>query len=80
MNQASTWQRSQGGRKHLLDAITALKVQVPTVDLPHRLPDCLSIDHIALSEATTVFSAKRVDASDAGARLSDHDTYVIEVE
>jgi hypothetical protein len=70
---------SKGGRAHILNAVTALRLQVPTSDLPHRLPDCLSIDHIAIPQAATFTTAKRVDASDAGIRLSDHDAYVLEL-
>ena len=69
---------SQGGRKHLLEAIASLNLIVPTIDLPHRLSDCLSIDHIAVSEEAEIISAEPIDASDAGIRLSDHDAYVIE--
>lgn len=71
---------SQGGRKHLLDAIASLQLKVPTTDLPHRLPGCLSIDHIALSQEAEIISAEPIDASDAGFRLSDHDAYVIEYQ
>jgi hypothetical protein len=66
---------SQGGRKHLLDAISELKLQVPTTNLPHRLPDCLSIDHISISQTATVVLAERIDATG----FSDHDAYIIEI-
>lgn len=67
---------SQGGRKHLMRSVTELGLQVPTAELPHRLPGLLTIDHIAVPGSWTVRSAERLDA----AGLSDHDAYVIDAE
>jgi hypothetical protein len=49
-------------------------LQVPTATLPHRLPECLTIDHVAVPESWTAIGM-RVDASG----LSDHDLYVVDV-
>lgn len=66
------WAGSSGGRQALLAVLAELGLEVPTADLPHRIPGLLTIDHIAVrandSEAT------RVDA----AGLSDHDFYVVD--
>lgn len=48
--------------------------------LPHRIPELLSIDHIAVPESAKIHSTTRVIAQDAaGNRLSDHDAYSTEV-
>ncbi len=70
---------SKAGRSHLLDAIEQLDLQVPTAALPHCLPDLLSIDHIAVPSAADVLTAERVVAAAGDRRLSDHDSYVVEV-
>jgi hypothetical protein len=70
---------SHQGRASLLEAVALLGLQVPTAGLPHRLPGLLSIDHIAVSSSFTVIGSRRVVANTDGARLSDHDAYVIEV-
>jgi hypothetical protein len=72
------WSGTLAGRRCLLGTVTELKLQVPTTNLPHRLPCLFSIDHIAIDQAVTVVSAERIDASDGGKRLSDHDAYVVE--
>lgn len=71
---------SKEGRAYLLNAIAMLGLKVPTAELSHRLPNCLSIDHIAVAQETEIISAERIDATDAGIRLSDHDAYVIECQ
>jgi len=70
---------SLAGRKHIRDAVTKLQLKVPTEELPHHLPGLLTIDHIAVGEAVDVVSAKRIEASEDGRRLSDHDMYVVEI-
>lgn len=67
---------SKRGRVHLLEAIKALNLQVPTTELFHRNDICFAIDHIGVPHDWTVISAKRIVALG----LSDHDAYVIEVE
>jgi hypothetical protein len=70
---------SQDGRSYLLEVVKRRDLKVPTATLPHRLPNLLTIDHIAVPKTTRVISACRVDASADGQRLSDHDAYVVEV-
>jgi hypothetical protein len=69
---------SIGGRTHITEAVGRLGLRVPTTDLAHRIPDVLSIDHIAVPADSTVVGAHRVDAS-GPPRLSDHDAYVVEL-
>ncbi len=66
---------SEGGREHVLNAVTKLALQVPTRDLPHRLDGCLSIDHIAVPAESVVTRAMRLVAKG----LSDHDCYTVDV-
>ena len=70
---------SKDGRKHILNAICQLKLQVPTVALAHRLPGLLTIDHIAVPKSATVNSSERIIASKDERWLSDHDMYVVDV-
>lgn len=71
---------SVGGRRAIRTATEMLDLTVLTADLPHRLEDLLSIDHVAVPAAWTVTSADRIVAVDrAGKRLSDHDAYVVDV-
>ncbi len=70
------WSGSQGGRAHVVAALDRFGLHPVTGRLPHRLPDLLSIDHVAVPSSWTVRTAERVD----GSGLSDHDAYVIEVE
>ena len=70
---------SAGGRSHIMGAVARLGLEVPTAALPHRLPNLLSIDHIAVPKGTAVVSAERVVASAEWKRLSDHDAYVVEI-
>ena len=69
---------SIGGRKSVLAAIERLRLKVPTQLLPHRIPDWLTIDHVAVGQTVGIIEARRIDASLDGNRLSDHDAYVIE--
>ena len=48
-----------------------LDLDVPTIDLPHRLPGLFTIDHIALRGGP--HEPLRVDANG----LSDHDFYMV---
>jgi hypothetical protein len=70
---------SIGGLRHLLAAIDQLGLQVPTADLPHRLPGVASIDHIAAARGLPMSAGCRVVAQAAGVRLSDHDLYTVEI-
>ena len=68
------WAGSKTGRGYVLATVAELDLQVPTALLPHRIPDVLSIDHIAVPTTWQVSPATRVDATG----LSDHDAYVVE--
>lgn len=70
---------SVAGRETILGVVSDFDLQVPTGPLEHRLPGLLSIDHIAVPTSWRVKSAQRVVAEADGARLSDHDLYVVEV-
>ncbi|MDN4160878.1 endonuclease/exonuclease/phosphatase family protein [Nocardioides abyssi] len=72
------WTGSVAGRRSLLAAIERLGLHVPTATLPHQIEDLLSIDHVAVPTSWTVVGAERHRAVAAGARLSDHDAYVVE--
>ena len=52
---------------------------VPTAKLPHPIAGLLSIDHVAVPEGTAA-TARRVEATHEGKRLSDHDAYVVETD
>lgn len=68
---------SYGGRQAILAALDELELEVPTADLPHRIDDLSSIDHVALPSGWSTTSADRLVAEHGGRRLSDHDAYVI---
>ena len=70
---------SQGGRRHVVRAVEALNLAVPTTPLEHRIDGLLTIDHVAVPRAASVTSANRFVAESQGKRLSDHDAYVVEV-
>lgn len=70
---------SQNGRGYLLNAVAACGLHVPTADLPHRLPNLLTIDHIAVPARAKIISAERVEAKEGNRELSDHDAYVVDV-
>ncbi len=63
------------GRRHLLDAVERLSLQVPTAALSHWIDGHLSIDHIAVGAHRRVNGVSRVLARG----LSDHDCYVIDL-
>ncbi|HEX8971243.1 endonuclease/exonuclease/phosphatase family protein [Oryzihumus sp.] len=67
------------GRLYLAATLERLQLQVPTSDLPHRLPGISSIDHIAVSRDLPKPKARWVPAEAHGRRLSDHDAYVVEL-
>lgn len=52
---------------------------VPTAELPHPIEGLLSIDHVAVPEGTSA-TARRVEATHEGNRLSDHDAYVVDTD
>lgn len=68
---------SIGGRTALLQAVAELGLTVPTQDLPHRLEELLTIDHIAVGHAVDVRGVDRHIPFVAGRHLSDHDAYVV---
>jgi hypothetical protein len=55
-----------------------LQLQIPTEHLPHAKAGLLSIDHIAVPFAWHVTDCRRVVATAAGKRLSDHDAYIVD--
>lgn len=69
---------SKAGREAVLAGVSDRGLRVPTAGLPSHLDDCLSIDHIAVPAAWEV-GARHVTALVDGARLSDHDAYVVDV-
>jgi hypothetical protein len=71
---------SRGGRRSIMSALDALALTVPTAALPHQISSLLSIDHVAVPQASTVHVAERVSAVIGEGRLSDHDAYVVEVD
>lgn len=74
------WSGSQRGRRSILEAVNRLGLQVPTASVPHQIDGLLSIDHIAIPASWTVLDLEHHLASSDGARISDHDSYVIEVD
>ena len=69
---------SKAGRAHLLALVGGRSLHVPTGDLPHRVAGLLSIDHVAIPSSWRA-TARRISAEVDGARLSDHDAYVVDV-
>ena len=68
------WSRTDPERADVLG------LSAPTTETPHRLPPALSIDHIAVPAFWEVTSVERVSAIVEGAALSDHDSYVVEID
>lgn len=64
---------SKGGREAVAAVLEEHLLKAPTAKLPHRLPDCLSIDHVAVP-STWMASAECIDTTG----LSDHDVYVVD--
>lgn len=73
------WTGSQGGRRTILETVDRLGLKIPTASAPHQIEGLLSIDHIAIPVAWAVVGVERHSAFTSGARISDHDAYVIEV-
>lgn len=69
---------SKAGRAHILALIGARELHVPTAELPHRIAGLVSIDHIAIPSGWRA-TARHILAEADGARLSDHDAYVVDV-
>lgn len=74
------WSGSVKGRSAILKALDELELQVPTANLPHQIPELLSIDHIAIPISWTVRAVEHHRAFDGDLRISDHDAYVVDVE
>lgn len=71
---------SKAGREHLLAVVARRRLVVSTGGLDHRIAGLLTIDHVATPLTASVTSAQRVVGERDGARLSDHDAYVVDVE
>jgi hypothetical protein len=71
---------SEAGREAITQALAELGLTVATSDLPHALERLLSIDHIAVPGAWRIGSAERIAASAGGARHSDHELYVVQID
>lgn len=67
---------SKAGRRAIEEFVADRGLVIPTAELPHRIDDVWSIDHVAIATAWTVRGATQHDASG----LSDHDAYVVEVD
>jgi hypothetical protein len=72
------WSGSKHGRRSILEAVDRLGLQLPTAGLPHQIEGLLSIDHIAVPADWRVLEVEHHPAFAGGARISDHDAYVIE--
>ena len=69
----------RGGRREIARAVEELRLVVPTAELPHPIEGLLSIDHVAVPEGTSA-TARQVEATYEGSRLSDHDAYVVDTD
>lgn len=69
---------SMEGRRAIERLVATLRLSVITVNAPHRIDGLLSIDHIAVPTTWTCAPCRRVVAETDGARLSDHDAYVVD--
>lgn len=67
---------TKAGRQAIEEFIADRGMVIPTADLPHRVPDVWSIDHVAVPSTWSVRDTTRHDATG----LSDHDAYVVEVD
>ncbi len=56
-----------------------LRLQIPTEYMAHAKAGLLSIDHIAVPVAWHLTDCRRVVATAAGKRLSDHDAYIVDI-
>jgi hypothetical protein len=73
------WAGSKEGRRHILEAVQRLALQIPTAEASHQIDGLLSIDHVAIPATWTVSDVERHAAFADDARISDHDAYVVEV-
>jgi hypothetical protein len=64
------------GQRVILAALNTLGLSVPTRGLPGRREHQLTIDHLAVADPSMVVSVERYPAQE---RLSDHDSYVIQI-
>ncbi len=70
---------SKEGRVHIAALVESRGLYVPTALLRHRIPGLLSIDHVAIPSAWSA-SVRRIAAEADGARLSDHDVYLVDAQ
>lgn len=80
-NHAMTGREQVGsieGRRAIEALVAVIGLTVTTVNAPHRIEGSLGIDHIAVPKAWTSSPSTRVVAEADGARLSDHDAYLVE--
>jgi hypothetical protein len=70
---------SKGGRRHVLAAVEALGLVVPTATLTHRIPGLRTIDHVAVPRTASIQAAERVAAQHQEKSLSDHDAYIVTI-
>lgn len=68
-----------GSRSRLRAAAERLQTQIPTLDLLSQHDAGRTIDHVAVPAQWRFRLAERHPAEHAGAMLSDHDAYVVEV-
>ena len=72
---------SMAGRDAIVSVLGQLAADAITVDCSHRIPDLFTIDHIAVPSGWAVTApARRVEMTQSGRHLSDHDAYVVDVE
>ena len=67
---------SKAGRRGIAEFVAKRNLIVPTAELPHRLDDVWSIDHVAVPTPWPVRGATRCDPTG----LSDYDAYVVEID
>jgi endonuclease/exonuclease/phosphatase family metal-dependent hydrolase len=73
------WSGSRQGRRSILEAVDQLGLQLPTAGSPHQIQGLLSIDHIAVPTDWNALEIEHHPALSDGAKISDHDAYVLEV-
>lgn len=67
------------GRAAIAELLYKLGLVAPTAGLAHRLEGLMSIDHVAVPSVWGAVGERVVATRDTGARLSDHEAYVVEV-
>lgn len=72
---------SLAGRTAIQEALARRRLMAATSDLPHRLDDLFTIDHIAVvPQSAGILAVNRIEAAGAdGRRLSDHDAYTVDL-